>query len=398
MKIHYTARVTNQQWRHDPETGFLRCTVAVLRVDVLRYLPEEMPGAPTVGGDGMVWLYVPPVELADPGSIASLEGMPATVGHIWQDVGTVGASCGNIAGAPAYDADTLFADVLVTDPEAVRRIMLPAGDTNRLEEISSAYDAQIEWIPGIDKDGNPYHGFFKQIRYNHIALLPRGMGRAGSSVRIINRHKGVEMEFTRMKLRSGQYARVANEDVPAVEDDQKQSDTQAKNAIDPAKLQEAMDQLADVNAQMAALQASKSELEGQLQALQEQLTAALSPDTVEGAAQAMNEERDDADKVMNSHGLTLTPEQRKLRGHALRLEVVNSVRVKNAAAVLDATADEPFVRGMFSTLREFPSVAIKQVAPAGHQIVQNTNGGAQQSTVDFSTNEGRRAALYGGKA
>lgn len=379
IQLRTTARIVNQAWRLDEATGFLRCTVAVLRVDVLRYLPDEMPGAPTVGGDGMVWIYVPAPELADPASIQSLEGMPAVVGHIWQDTGTVGASCGNVAGSPCYDAETLFADVIVTDPETVRRIMLPPGDPDKLEEISSAYDAAVEWVPGIDGNGNPYHGQFRHIRYNHLAILPQGMGRAGSSVRILNRKKPA-MDFTQLRLRStGKTIRVANEDVPAAEE----ADTKAANAADPADLQKLADELAELNKR-------KSEIEGQLQALQEQLNAALNPDNVEAAATALNEERDDADKVMNAHGLKLTEEQRKLRGHALRVEVVNSVRVKNNAAKLDDKADEPFVRGMFAVYRDSKPVAAT-VPPAGHQIV---NAATQPGARDLNTNDGRRAAMY----
>lgn len=385
------ARVVNQQWRLDESTGFLRCTVAVLRVDVLRYLPEELEGAPAPGGDGFVRVFVPAEELAAPESVKSLEGMPATVGHIWQDVGTVGASCGNIAGTPVYRDETLFADVLVVDPETVRRIMLPVGDPERLEEISSAYDANVEWTPGIDGAGNPYHGVFRQIRYNHLAILPQGTGRAGSSVRILNNRKGAEMPTTQIRLRAtGRTIRVENEDVAAVEE----LDTKAANAADPAKIQETLDQLAEVNRQMAELGKQKSELEGQVAALQDQLNAAMNPEGIEKAAEEMTEEREDAGKVMNSAGLTLTAEARKLRGHALRLHVVNSVRAaRGAQAIEPDKADEAFVRGMFSTMRDvLPKTA--PAVPAGHQIVNAKPEGNGAPALNFATNEGRRAALY----
>lgn len=391
-----TARVVNQQWRLDDATGFLRCTVAVLRVDVLRYLPGELAGSPAPGGDGYVRVFVPAEELAAPESVKSLEGMPATVGHVWQDVGTVGVSCGNVAGTPVYRDETLFADVLVTCPETARRIMLPVGDPDRLEEISSAYDANVEWVPGTDGAGNPYHGVFRHIRYNHLAILTQGTGRAGSPVRILNNRKGAEMPTTQIRLRAtGRTIRVENEDVAAVEE----LDTKAANAADPAKIQETLDQLAEVNRQMAELGKQKSELEGQVAALQDQLNAAMNPEGIEKAAEELTQERDEADKVMNAAGLKLTEEHRKLRGHSLRLHVVNSVRTARGGEALPADkADEAFVRGMFSTMRDVLPKAGAPAAPAGHQVVNTApagGAGAGAPAHNFATNEGRRAALYG---
>jgi hypothetical protein len=184
MKVQFSARIANRAWRHDPETGFLRCTAVILAVGVLDYQPSELPPeAPAPDAQGRVRIAVLPQFLAEPESLASLEGMPAVVGHTWQDVRTAAIACGNVAGTPYVSGPDLLADILVVDPDAVRRIMLPEGDPDKLQEISSAYDSVIDFTPGVDvTTGEQYHGVFTNIRYNHVAILPPGRGRAGSSV------------------------------------------------------------------------------------------------------------------------------------------------------------------------------------------------------------------------
>src|SRR5690606_24413474 len=106
--------------------------------------------------------------------------------------------------------------------EAVRRVMLPENDPNRLQEISSAGDWLVVFEPGTAPDGQAYDGYFVKLRYNHSALLPPGAGRAGASVRIINEREAPKMDFTRVQIRNKKTGavravRVANEDVAELE-------------------------------------------------------------------------------------------------------------------------------------------------------------------------------------
>jgi flagellar biosynthesis chaperone FliJ len=201
------------------------------------------------------------------------------------------------------------------------------------------------------------------------------------------------MDVTRVKLRSGKSVRIVNEDLPALEEDQNKTDADIKNAPDASKLKELMDQLAALSPQLEALEKERDTLVGQLQAIKEQLDAAMNPDNVEAAATALNEERDEAAKVMNAHGLQLDDAARKLRGNDLRGHVVNAVRVKNGRPALDAETlkAEAHVAGMFAVYRETTPAAPSK--PAGHQIVNASPTGA---TPDLSTNAGRAARAYAG--
>lgn len=379
MNITKRVRVKNNEWRYDPETGFLRCTVIVLKSGVMEYVAGELPGMPE--GLQVARVYVSPEELSMPESVITLEGMPAVVGHVWQSTGTRNTGCGNVAGAPyvvGEEVVELYCDVLVTDPEAVRRIMLADGDEEKLVEISSAFDARVTWIPGIAA-GISHDGTFQEISYNHIALLPIGCGRAGETVRIINQKDEGKMEFTRIKVRNGTTVRVANEDVPALEADMKATDEEVKKTVDPAKLQETLDALKAAKDERDAAQKKIDELEGSVEALRSQLEDALSDTTVEAAAEQMSAEKDEAEQVLVANSLTMTAEMKKLRGHPLRVAVVNSIRGATGRAELtaDQSAKQEFVSGMFDTIREGVTVR----APHGSEAFKVLNS-AQKAPVN----------------
>lgn len=361
MRITGKVRIKNQQWRYDPETGWLRCTAVLLQNSVMPYQRAELKAPHDVRPtEDTLYIWVPPEALADPDSLASLEGTPVVAGaHVWQTGEEDTNRCGSIAGRPYVDGDDLVADILVTDRDAAQRIMLPAGDPERLEELSTGFDGLVEWMGGLCECG-PYDGRFSQIRYNHTAILRAGEARGGSSVRIVNtsEHPTMPMEFTRIRLRNGKFVRVVNEDVPAVEEDQAATEAETKNSVDAGKVNELMDQVTQLNQQIADLTAERDKAAGELLAVKEQLDAALDTSAIEAAAEGLAAERADADTVMNARGKQLTAEQRKLRGHDLRVAVINSVR---ATALTEEQAKNPaLVEGMYIALRDAtPAAAVK---------------------------------------
>lgn len=400
MRITTAARIQNNAWRFDPDTGFLRCTAAILCPGVMTYQRAELEDASPPEGLQQIRMYVSPEELAAPEGIATLEGMPAVIGHTWQQAGAL-TSCGNIAGAPFISDGHLMAGILVTDPEAVRRTMLPDGDPAKLVEISSAGDWSIVWQPGIDPTGQAYDGLFVKLRYNHVALLPPGAGRAGASVRIINEKEVTKMsDFTRVQVRTkggkSRSIRVLNEDVPVLEDVVAENEEVAKSAITPDQLQAALDELTTLKEERDKSAGRISELEGMIQSYKDQLDAALSTDAIEAAAEEMAVENEEACAVMNAAGLQLSAEDKRLRGHALRSMVINSVRVKNGKPALtaDELKDEGYVKGMYKAQAEIAGHS--QRKPAGHELVnakiENSN---EKTTPNMSNSQDRFARMYG---
>lgn len=396
MRITTASRIQNNTWRYDPETGFLRCTASILCAGVMTYQRDELESSSPPEGLAQLRVYVSPEELSDPEGISTLEGMPAVIGHTWQTSAGL-SDCGSISGAPFIQDNHLIADILLKQPEAVRRVMLPAGDPLRLEEISSAGDWGIIWEPGISPEGEAYDGYFVKLRYNHVALLPPGAGRAGASVRIINEKEAPKMEFTRVQIRNkktgkSRTVRVANEDVPMIEEAIAENEEIVDTAISPEQLQEALDELAALKTETAAKNDRIAELEGMIQSYKDQLDAALSTDAIADAADQMAIENEEAVEVMNSKGLKLDT-SKKLRGHALRAHVVNSVRVANGKAALTETElkEESFVKGMYLGLVD--ATGTKQRQPTGATVVIN-NSQHNSDQPNMANPQDRMARLY----
>lgn len=400
MRITTAARIQNNAWRYDPDTGFLRCTASILCAGVMTYQRSELESSNPPEGLQELRVYVSSEELCRPEGIASLEGMPAVIGHTWQTSAAL-SDCGSIFGTPCIEqideVPHLIAGILLKQPEAVRRVMLPAGDPNRLEEISSAGDWGIIWEPGISPDGEAYDGYFVQLSYNHVALLPPGAGRAGGSVRIINEKEATKMEFTRVQIRNkktgkSRTVRVANEDVPMIEEAMAENEEIINEAISPEQLQAALEELTALKEETKVKTDRIAELEGMIQSYKDQLDAALSTDAVEAAAEEMAIENEEAAQVMNSKGLKLDT-AKKLRGHALRSHVVNSIRVANGkeAFSADQLKEEGFVKGMYLGLVETSGTTKRQ--PTGASVVVN-NSNVQSDQPDMANPQDRMKRLY----
>lgn len=399
MRITTAARIQNNAWRYDPNTGFLRCTASILCAGVMVYQRSELESSNPPAGLEELRVYVSPEELSDPEGMATLEGMPAVIGHTWQTSAGL-SDCGSISGAPCIESidgvPHLIAGILLKEPEAVRRVMLPPSDPQRLEEISSAGDWGIVWEPGISPDGEAYDGYFVKLRYNHVALLPPGAGRAGASVRIINEKEAPKMEFTRVQIRnkkSGQTrsVRVANEDVPMLEETMSDNEEIVNAAITPEQLQAALDELATLRGETEEKNKRIAELEGMIQSYKDQLDSALSTDAVAAAAEEMAVENQEACEVMNAKGLKLDP-TKKLRGHDLRSHVVNATRVANGKPEFTAEQlkDESFVKGMYQVLVDTSGV---QRQPTGANVIVN-NSNQPTDQPNMANANDRLARLY----
>lgn len=402
VRLATAIRIQNQQtWRVDPDTGFLRCTVVANQVGVMEYLRAEFPDLPPDFAEGRprIRMYVPAEAIADGESLRSLEGTPAVIGHTWldQNVREGLVSCGHAAGAAVFEGGQVICDLMITDPAAVRRITLPDGDPQRLEEISSAGDWIAIYSPGLTLNNEPYDGVFARVRYNHVALLPKGAGRAGANVRILNELGTKPMELTNVRLRTGARVQIRNEDVAAFDEDQKKTDEKVENAeIDAGKLAESLARVTELNGQIETLTAERDKLAGELEGIKQQLEEATSPAAIEEAAGELTEEREVANKVMNAIGGNLD-DVKGLRGHALRSAVVGRYRVANKRPELttEQAANESFVRGQWEVLAagavSAKQLAVDPLAIATSVAVANANPGAPV-TADAQLNR-----LYGAK-
>lgn len=162
----YTIEQLGEKQSLTPE-GFLLCEdVPIARTGSMKYGPGETP-IPT-GPDGYVLIDRTEEEVFSELYIASLVGKPVTIEHPPEDVvpsnyktyaaGTVL----NPRRGTGMQSDLLIADLLVTDPAAIRAIRQEG-----LREISVGYDAQY------DEDA-PGHGHQYNLIGNHVALVDSG--------------------------------------------------------------------------------------------------------------------------------------------------------------------------------------------------------------------------------
>ncbi len=150
--------------------GFLKGPANLTRVGVFAYgrvdgsvqrelrLPEEVfnqDSLETLATAPLTDLH--PDRFVDPGNVASLE-------------------IGSLHGDPKADGDFVAATVLVKAGQSIKDI-----ETGDRAELSCGYTCDLEMKSGTWR-GEKYDAIQRNIRYNHIALGPRGWGRAGSQV------------------------------------------------------------------------------------------------------------------------------------------------------------------------------------------------------------------------
>lgn len=132
--------------------------------------------------------YRPAEEVFHPDSLASFTGAALTIGHPDKVTPKTWAkdSVGFVPGLPErvklHDGqEYAAATVHVTRDDALTQV-----DSGDLEELSAGYSADFDPTPGRDPvSGEAYDGVQRNIRLNHVALLPYGKARAGRNARLL---------------------------------------------------------------------------------------------------------------------------------------------------------------------------------------------------------------------
>lgn len=139
--------------------GFIKDTPIVGRTGLMTYFNHD--GTKRVE-------YRPPEEAFNADSLASLLGKPITVGHkAMVNAGNAAQvqPIGTVLTGGRQDGNDIVADVVIYD--------LPTS----ARELSCGYQLDLDETPGTTPDGKHYDAIQRNIRYNHVAVVPRG--RAG---------------------------------------------------------------------------------------------------------------------------------------------------------------------------------------------------------------------------
>ena len=370
------------------EDGFLRVKARVLAERVMPYHPDELTNLPEeLKTLPCINMLVDCTTMGSGESLRTLEAAQVTApDHIWVTPENDHVSRGNTAGAPRMDGPFLETDLLITDPDTIADI-----EEGRIGEISAGYHADTIFEPG-EFDGQPYQARQTQLRFNHIAVIPYGTGRAGSDVRIINQKKQKETtmsepKMVRVRLRNtGRYVNVDEESASAIEAEGEASEGSGK------KLEETMAELDGKTQEASALQAEIDELKGELSVYKEKLDQLLSTEAIEHAAEEMVQESGEAEEIIeNAFGESEEDKKKKeevmnslkgLHGTKLHTHVLNSIGVQtegmNADAMRGAFKAQHQVRTKIGNRKVAGTKVTNATIPASTAVAQPVVRSARQ--------------------
>lgn len=129
--------------------------------------------------DGSVWRELrPESEVFAPESLASLALAPVTDLHPAEMIGPNNARqfAVGVCAAPRRDGNFVAAELTIQPADVIAKV-----DSGDRAEISCGYSCDLDKTPGVYQ-GQHYDAIQRNIQYNHVALGPRGWGRAGADV------------------------------------------------------------------------------------------------------------------------------------------------------------------------------------------------------------------------
>ena len=168
------------------DEGFVRDAPIIGRTGILEY--RNVDG--TIRRE-----YRPPEEAFNVDSLASIRGKPITLGHH----GLVSSAnyreakpVGTVISDGRQDGSNIRADVVIYSLDTDDR------------ELSCGYQTDLEEASGVTPDGEHYDAIQRNIRYNHLAIVPRG--RAGNARLNMDGEQIFDMEvksMSKIKLDNG---------------------------------------------------------------------------------------------------------------------------------------------------------------------------------------------------
>jgi len=125
--------------------------------------------------------YRPPSEVSNPDSLSTFGMKPATWGHppvLLDSANTKQYQVGYSGSQVRYNDGFVEVALVITDQDAIEKIQRKDAT-----EVSAGYKVDFDPTPGLTPEGEEYAGVQRNIRVNHIAIVPRG--RAGPEVRLL---------------------------------------------------------------------------------------------------------------------------------------------------------------------------------------------------------------------
>lgn len=188
--------------------------------------------------------YQPADELFRQSTLDTLAGQTVTIMHprsgfvdgkSWRDV-----AIGHVGDNIRQDGGCAVADLYIKDAAAVKAVK------NRdVKYVSWGYKVDFDATPGETADGKRYDGVQRNIRGNHVAILPVGIAPRGGEECVLRLDSNGDEEYP--ELKSGVELETALAKITALETELKSVRT------DAAELPKVRDALTAANARIAEL-------------------------------------------------------------------------------------------------------------------------------------------------
>lgn len=167
--------------RHKDSNGYMHVDKSnITKEQVAPYMGDSIPEWKELGLDPkkVYNIYRPAEELEK--AVPTFNGLPLMLEHWDMDADTIGNVKEHVVGSLGTDADYeapyLTNSITIIDAKAIEAV-----ENGTFKELSAGYTCKLDMTGGIFDD-QAYDGVMREIKGNHVALVPEG--RAGHDVKV----------------------------------------------------------------------------------------------------------------------------------------------------------------------------------------------------------------------
>jgi len=172
MQFTDTATMTGTRKTAD---GYIVTEAFAVRTGIQLYAGSEVG----IADREVVRVWRPEDEVRNPKSLATFSHAPITLGHpncgVTKDNWATLAK-GEVSTEATWDGNKIKLPLIVKDADAIAAI------DSGTRELSAGYTCELEFVDGLTPEGEAYDAVQRNIKVNHLAIVPQG--RAGAECRI----------------------------------------------------------------------------------------------------------------------------------------------------------------------------------------------------------------------
>lgn len=170
--------------RKTPE-GYMHVPATITRAGILDYSPFDIVSGGgevpvELAGKERLRILRPADEVFKPSSMSTFQNVPVTDRHPKEFLDAANVrkhQVGFSKSTVERDGDFLKTELVVQDAATIKKI-----EEQGIDQVSIGASLELDWSSGVDVNYGAYDGVIRDIRGNHIAIVPRG--RAGAGVRL----------------------------------------------------------------------------------------------------------------------------------------------------------------------------------------------------------------------